>query len=180
MKFTKLTAVFVVSIVMSLVAGAQEMPKPHPGGHIHKLGLPSTTLTVTIDGKAKQFTMADLAALPQQDVTVFDKKAKHDMVWSGPSLATVFAACGMPFSQASEHDILHHYVIATGTDGYMVVSSAGELIEAFSGVSSIVAIKRDGQALGPIGQFALFNNQDKMPARHISNLATLDVREAAH
>ncbi|MDP9038611.1 MAG: hypothetical protein M3O02_04955 [Acidobacteriota bacterium] len=102
------------------------------------------------------------------------------MTWRGPSLTTLFAACGMPFSAETEHDLLHRYVVATGTDGYMVVSSAGELIEEFSGIKTIVAIRRDAQPLGQIGQFALFNNQDKMPARHVSNLVTLKVRMATH
>ena len=179
MRLMRWAGVLILGSLAGGMGGAQEMAKPHPGGHVHQLGTPSTTLTVTIDGKAKEFKMAELEALPQEDVTVFDKKAKRNMVWSGPSLATVFAACGMPFSPETEHDVLHHYVVATGTDGYSVVSSAGELIESFSGVSSLVAIRRDGQPLGSIGQFALFNNQDKMPARHVSNLTTLDVRMAA-
>jgi len=173
-------AVFVLYALTAFALPAQEAPKPHPGGHIHKLGPPSTTLTVTLDGKAKQFTMADLQALPQQDVTVFDKKANRDMVWSGPSVATVLAACGLPFSADTEHNIMHHYVVATGTDGYMVVFSAAELIQDFSGISSIIALKRDGQPLGPIGQFVLFNNQDKIPPRRVSNLVTLDVKLAAN
>ncbi len=181
MKATKWIAIVVIAAGTTLVSGAQDAAaKPHPDGHVHKLGPASTTLTVTVDGKAKQFTMADLQAMPQEDVTVFDKRAKRDMVWSGPSLATIFAASGMPFNAETEREILRKYVVATGTDGYMVVSSAGELIEAFSGISSIIAIKRDGQPLGPIGEFALFNNQDKMPARHVSNLVTLEVKTAGH
>ena len=168
-------AIFLLGAVAPWTFG-QDAMKPHPGGHMHKLGAASTTLTVTIDGRAKQFTLAELAAMPQEDVTVFDKKANRNMVWSGPSVAAVLSACGMPFSQETEHDILHRYAAASGTDGYMVVFSAGELMEAFSGISNIVAIKRDGQPLGSIGQFALFNNQDKMPARHVSNLVALEVK----
>ncbi len=173
-------AVLLAASILATVALAQNMPKPHPDGHVHKLGAPSTTLTVTIDGKAKLFTLADLKAMPQQDVTVFDKKANRNMVWSGPSVSTVFAAAGLPFSHDSERDILHRYVVVTGSDGYMVVESAGELIEQFSGIANIVAIKRDGQPLGPIGEIALFNNGDKMPARHVSNLVVMDVRSAAY
>ncbi len=171
-------AVLILFVSVLPGAVAQDTVKPHPDGHVHKLGAPSTTLTVTVDGKAKQFALTELEAMPQQDVTVFDKHANRDMVWSGPSLTVVLAACGMPFSHETERGVLQHYVIATGTDGYMVVSSAGELIEPFSGISNIIAIKRDGQPLGPIGQFVLFNKQDKMPARHVSNLVTLDIKTA--
>jgi len=180
MKFSKWMAILVVVTLTTTVSSSQEAPKPHPGGHIHKLGPPSKTLTVTIDGKTKQFTMAELEAMPQENVTVFDKKANRDMVWSGPSLTTVLAASGMSFSPETEHDIMHHYVMATGTDGYMAVFSAAELLEQFSGISSIVATKRDGQPLGSIGQFVLFNNQDKIPPRRISNHVTVDVRVAGH
>jgi len=157
------------------------MPAAHGGhgDHTHALGAVSTALSVIIDGKVKVFTLADLKALPQVNITVVDGKTKKDMVWTGPLLSDVAAACGLLDTSDTEHHLMHRYAVAYGTDGYAVVFSYAELLSNFHKGQTIIAIQRDGAPLpDTIGQFALFDSADIKTARRISNLASIEIRNA--
>jgi len=62
-------------------AHAQTAPKAETGvmtGHDHVPAVPSTSLTLTIDGKATTLSIAELQAMPQKTVTVHNEHAKAD------------------------------------------------------------------------------------------------------
>lgn len=154
-------------------------PGKHPGDHTHEPGPVSTALSVIIDGKVKVFTLADLKALKQTDVTVVDGKTKKDMTWTGPLLSDVLAACGLLDTPDTEHHLLHRYLLAYGTDSYAVVYSMAEILDTFHKGQTIVAIQRDGAPLPQtIAQFTLFDSADIKTARRISNLSAIEVRNA--
>jgi hypothetical protein len=160
-------------LVVSASAAAQVPPQMPAsdmhGGHTHKLGALSTTLTIVNDGKVNTFTLADLKAMPQTHITVKDGKAKRDLVWTGPLLSEVFAACGIVLDHVTEHRLVHRYAVAYGTDGYAVVFSIPELMSTFHNGQTIVAIERDGAPLTTIGL---------MTARRVSNLSSIEIRTA--
>jgi hypothetical protein len=172
---------FALALLFATAATAQTTaakPDPH-AGHTHNLGAASTTLTVINDGKVKTFTLAELKALPQVDITVKDGRTKKDMTWSGPLVSDVLAACGIEFNHETEHRLVHRYAVAYGTDGYAVVFSIAELYGVFHTGKTIVALQRDGAPLpATIGQFTLFDSADLMTARRVSNFASLEVRSA--
>jgi hypothetical protein len=69
--------------------------------------------------------------------------------------------------------------VVYGTDGYAVVYSYAELLSTFHKGQTIVAIQRDGAPLPDIiGQFALFDSADIKTARRISNLSSIEIRNA--
>jgi hypothetical protein len=176
------TLTFALAPVCTLGATAQTpTPAPMPGGHVghaHKLGAPSTTLTIVNDGKVKTFTLADLKAMPPVNITVKDGRTKKDMTWTGPLLSDVLAACGFAYNNETEHKLVHRYAVAYGTDGYAVVFSLPELIGLFHSGQTIVAIQRDGAPLTTIGQFTLYDSADIFTARRVSNFTSLEIRAA--
>jgi hypothetical protein len=176
----KLTAALATLLMLSPIAAAAQTPAM-PGGHVghaHKLGAQSTTLTITNDGKVNTFTLADLKALPQVNITVKDGKTRKDMTWTGPLLSDVLAACGFAYNNQTEHKLVHRYAVAYGTDGYAVVFSIPELIGLFHTGQTIVAIQRDGAPLTTIGQFTLYDSADIFTARRVSNFTSLEIRAA--
>jgi hypothetical protein len=171
-----------LALLLTLPLAAAQTPAPTiPGGHVghaHELGAQSTTLTIINDGKVKTFTLADLKAMPQVNITVKDGRTKKDMTWSGPLLSDVLAACGFAYNNETEHKLVHRYAVAYGTDGYAVVFSLPELIGLFHTGQTIVAIQRDGTPLTNIGQFTLFDSADIFTARRVSNFTALEIRAA--
>ena len=59
--------------------GGMEMAKP--------AAAPSTSLTLSVDGKATVFTTAELKAMPQTTVKVHNEHTKMDETYSGVPLA---------------------------------------------------------------------------------------------
>ena len=65
-----------------VVAHAQTTPKAEMGAmaeHDHPPAAPSTSLTLTVDGKAATLSVADLEAMPQKTVTVHNEGTRADI-----------------------------------------------------------------------------------------------------
>ncbi len=104
------------SIVGLAQAESMEMPKaPAP---------PSTSLTVTVDGKTTTFSVTELSVMPQKIVKVHNEHTKADETYSGVPLGDLLTRCGFKVEQATHRKMLRSFITAEGTDKYWVVYSA--------------------------------------------------------
>ena len=139
--------------------------------------VPSTTLRVdTGSGPATTFSMDDLKALPQITVIVHNAHLNKEEMYTGPLLGDVLAKAGLPFSEKTEHPMLHMAILAGGTDKYFVVYSAAEVQPGLHTAKVIVALQRNGAPLDTSGQFQLVDSVDVKPARWVRNLNSITVK----
>jgi hypothetical protein len=99
--------------------------------------------------------------------------------------ATTWAAlngAGLQLDASRKNDVLNRYVLATGSDGYKVVFSLGELNPDFGNEASLVAYAETtggvSAALGSDGPFRITAPGDVKGGRYVSNLVRLDVRSS--
>jgi hypothetical protein len=150
--------------------GGMQMAKP--------AATPSTSLTLTIDGKATTFSVADLNAMPQKTVKVHNEHTKTDETYSGVALGDVLTKAGFIASKATQREMLRSYVRAEGTDKYWVVYSLTEVEPTEHEGDVIVATSMDGKPLGADGQLKLVSTEDKKPQRWVRNLTAITVKMA--
>jgi hypothetical protein len=156
-------------------AGAQAMPM---GGHeemAKKPSVPSTSLVVTVDGKATTFSLAELKAMPQQTLTAKNGHTSMQETYTGPSVGDVLAKCGFAYDSKTAKRVYHSYVKAEGTDGYWVLYSASELMPILRETGSVIAFTVDGKPLGEEGEFKIVIAGERRPARWVRNLKGLTV-----
>jgi len=173
--------ILVLAFPLAAAAQTDAMPPEQAAPpHTHKMGAPSTSLTLTTEaGAPLTLKLADLQALPQQTLTVHNAHSKADETYTGPLLSDVLAKAGIVLSEKTEHPMLHQFVIATGTDKYWVLYSLAEVHPGLHNAKVIVAIARSGQPLTTSGQFELIDDTDVKPARWVHNVTTIAVRTAA-
>jgi hypothetical protein len=150
--------------------GGMQMAKP--------ASAPSTSLTLSMDGKTTVFSTADLKAMPQKTVNVHNEHTKMDETYSGIALGDVLAKAGFIVSNATHREMLRSYVRAEGTDKYWVVYSLTEVEGSEHDGDVIVAISQDGKGLGADGELKLISTGDKKPQRWVRNLAAITVKTA--
>jgi hypothetical protein len=108
-------------------------------------------------------------ATTDTNVTFFsgaNPNGPHD--YTGVSLWTLLSAAGFG-------DILTSYALATGSDGYEVLISLGELDPAFGAPSDLVAYSVDGSSLGTSGFARIVAPTDLRGGRYVSNLASVEI-----
>jgi hypothetical protein len=143
---------------------------------------PSTQLSVTgaVEHPAV-FDAVKLGALPSvmQSVTYGSGSGRQNRTYQGPSLWGVLNGAGIVTTSA-KNDVLNRYVLATGSDGYKVVFSLGELNPNFGNRPDLLAYSEQvGGSLVPLGAdgFARVTAPgDVKGGRYVSNLVNLDVR----
>jgi hypothetical protein len=135
----------------------------------------SPTLTVT--GAVMQqlsLTAADLATMPRATVTTNNNGIAT--IYEGVWVADVLKKAGVPFGSGMRGPALSTYIVASASDGYQVVFSAGELDPDMTDGQYLLADKADGKALfGENGSFRLVVPKDKRGARSIRMLTSLNV-----
>lgn len=142
----------------------------------------SVTGAVTTPGT---FDLAALQALPAttQTVSYFGGGSTQTHTYTGTSLWGLVNAAGITTNPAVKNDILNHYVLGTGSDGYRVVYSAGELSPNFGNRPDLIAyaetIGGTSQLLGVDGFARTTAPGDVKGGRYVSNLINLDVRKSA-
>jgi hypothetical protein len=162
-------------------AHAQTAPKAEMGattGHDHAPAAPSTSLTLTIDGKATTLSVAELQAMPQKTVTVHNEHAKADETYTGVLLGDVLAKYGFPVDKTTQRKMLRSYLVAEGTDKYWVLYSVTEVEGSEHDGNVIVATSMNGKPLGADGQLKLVDSGDKKPQRWVRNLRSITVKSA--
>jgi hypothetical protein len=146
--------------------------------HSHAASPASTSLTLTIDGKATKLSVADLEAMPQTTVTVHNEHTKVDESYTGVLLGAVLAKYGFPVDKTTHQKMLRSYLTAEGTDKYWVLYSVTEIEASEHNGDVIVATSMGGKPLGADGQLKLIDSGDKKPQRWVRNLTSITVKSA--
>ena len=152
------------------------------GAHAHAAG-PSTTVVVSgaVDHPTT-YTAASLNALPQvaQTDTFASGTTPQTHTYTGPTIWNAINATGIQTTPGVKNDILDRYVLATGTDGYRVVYSMGELDPAFGNRADLVATQETiGGKTAPLAGDGFARSTapgDVKGGRYVANLASLTVR----
>ncbi len=147
-------------------------------GHAHAPAAPSTSLILTLDGKATTLSVADLQAMPQKTITVQNEHTKADESYTGVLLGDLLAKYGFPVDKTTHRKMLRSYLTAEGTDKYWVLYSVTEVEASEHNGDVIVATSMAGKPLGGDGQFKLVDSGDKKPQRWVRNLASITVKSA--
>ena len=164
-------AIFVAgSSGATLAQSEMQMAKP--------AAAPSTSLTVTVDGKTMTFSVADLNAMAQKTVHVHNAHNNTDETYTGPALGDVLARAGFTASKPTQREMLHSYVQAKGTDDYWVLYSLTEVEPGEHDGDVIVATGMNGGGVGADGQIKLVSSEDRKPQRWVRNLTALTVKMA--
>ena len=142
--------------------------------------VPTTAVAVLGQvGTPTTYDAAALGALPQTTETVTYTAAGSSVTdtFTGPSLYGVLqAAGGITTDPATKNDILNKYVVATGSDGYQALISAGEISPRFGNKPDLVAIgDTAGRLPGADGVARVVAAGDLAGGRYVSNLTSLAV-----
>ena len=165
-----------ITAAQAPVDTASHSPMGDEAGHTEKASSPSAALEISFGAQpALTLQRADLEAMPQVTVEVFNAHTKQKETYSGPLVATVLAKAGVALAENTQRSILDSYMLGTGTDGYFVVFSGAELQPGLHKSQIIVAITRAGQPLTATGTFQIIDPEDAKPARWVRNLKSLVV-----
>jgi hypothetical protein len=137
---------------------------------------PSTSLTITVDGKPTTFSVADLNAMPQKTVKVHNEHTKADESYSGVALGDLLTKAGFTVTAATHRTMLRSYLQAEGTDKYWVLYSVTEVEASEHEGDVIVATSMDGKPLGADGALKLISAEDKKPQRWVRNLTAITMK----
>lgn len=175
----------VAMALLGLVAGtvvvqAQSQPNSMPmSGMDHAMNKPAPSagpLKITFGGQSAEWTPATLAALPHTTITVHNPHLKAEQTYSGVPLMDLLVKVGVPPKPHAKDFQL--YLTVTGSDGYEVVYSLGEISPYMHDTTVIVADTEDGKPLAGDGPLKLIATQDKAPERWVRNLVAIQVLRA--
>jgi hypothetical protein len=159
---------YCVPVAMLAQAGTMQAAKTQAN--------PSTSLTLTVDGKATALSIADLQAMPLKAVKVHNAHNNMDETYTGVALGDLLAKAGFVADKTTQSKMLHSYIRAEGTDLYWVLYAATE-IEALEHTGDVVvATTMDGRPLGADGAFKLVSTEDKKPQRWVRNLTAITLK----
>jgi protein involved in polysaccharide export with SLBB domain len=143
------------------------------------------TTSFTLSGQVAApgaYDLAALQALPPTTKTLSYEAggSPRTDTFTGPTLWTLLqAAGGIETDPAIKNDVLRTYVVATGSDGYKAVVSAGEIAPNFGHKPDLVAYADTGGGLPvPDGFARIAAAGDVAGGRYVSNLADLHVGTA--
>jgi hypothetical protein len=140
----------------------------------------------TISGEVTKRSVFDLNKLKQfppaqANVTYFAAGSVVSESFTGVLLWDLLnnpPVSGIVTDPTVKNDILHKVVIVTGTDCYQSVFGAGEIDPFFGGNQIMVAYATGGQSLGSAGFARIVASGDKAGGRFVSNIASIEVRDA--
>jgi hypothetical protein len=157
---------------------AQTTPTDAMAKHAHPQTAPSTSLTLTVDGKATTLSLTDLQAMPHKTITVHNEHTKADETYSGVLLSDILAKYGFPIDKTTQRKMLRSYLIAEGMDKYWVLYSVTEIEPSEHNADVIVATGINSKPLGEDGELKLIDSSDKKPQRWVRNLSAVTVKTA--
>ncbi|HTV06584.1 MAG TPA: hypothetical protein VME86_14540 [Acidobacteriaceae bacterium] len=146
--------------------------------HHHAPVVRSTSLTITYKDKSLTFSPAQLSALPQTTVTVYNAHTKVRETYSGVPLTALLAKLGVPQGEKVRGRLLMTGVIAEGTDGYQVLYALAEVDPTIHTGHVLVADSEDGKPIATDGAFKMIATEEKRPARWVRNLDRICVMTA--
>jgi DMSO/TMAO reductase YedYZ molybdopterin-dependent catalytic subunit len=129
----------------------------------------------TVSGQVKSpktFDLASLQALPASSVTAGSN------TYQGVKLWTLLDSLGLRAAEGARNPSLPLYAVVTGSDGYQVVLSLGEIDPSFGNKAALIAYDRNGEALGRNGMARLVVPGEIKQGRSVSNLVGIEVLAA--
>ena len=145
----------------------------------------ATSDTLSVTGAVEHAAAYDaeaLGSLPKitQSVSYSSGSGMQHHAYAGASLWGVLDRSGISTTPGVKNDLLNRYVLATGSDGYKVVFSLGELNPGFGNRPDLLAyaeqIGGDWVPLTSDGFVRVTAPGDVKGGRYVSNLVNLDVR----
>jgi hypothetical protein len=168
----------------SMQGQAQGSMAPMGGMQAAKPPAPlSTSLTLTVDGKATTFSVAELKAMPQTVVKVHNAHTNEDETYSGVPLGDLLAKAGFMANKTTQREMLRSFLQIEGTDKYWVLYSLTE-VEGTEHVGDVIVATSMGggtgtdKGLGADGDLKLISTEDKKPQRWVRNLAAITLKSA--
>jgi DMSO/TMAO reductase YedYZ molybdopterin-dependent catalytic subunit len=141
---------------------------------------PACAAGVAIEGAVQHpatVTAEDLQKLPPVTVPISFQtdKGVESATYTGALLWTVMTNAA-PVDAAGKNARLRHTALVTGSDGYAVSLSEGEIDPMFEGKSVILAYAKDGKPLDPSGSIRLVVPGDKHGGRAVRDVVRIDVQ----
>jgi hypothetical protein len=165
-------------LALSALAFLLCIPNPHLTAqemHHHAPAIPSTSLTITYEGKTVALSPSELAALPHTTVTVFNAHSKVNETYSGVPLTTLLSKLDVPQGEKVRGALFMTGIITEGTDGYKVLYSLAEVDPIIHTGQVLVADTLNGKPIAADGTFKLVSTEEKRPARWVRNLDKISV-----
>jgi DMSO/TMAO reductase YedYZ molybdopterin-dependent catalytic subunit len=136
----------------------------------------SQSPNLSLNGKVKQpryWTLDDLRKMPAQraNVSYLTERGAVSASFTGVSLWSLIEMAGGIDDQARGAAVRHAIRIAA-TDGYIVVTSTGEISPDFGGKAALVAYERDGK---PLDDFRIVMPGDKRGGRNVRDIVTITI-----
>jgi len=144
-----------------------------PGGYA-----PLVELGGLLDHPAR-FDSAALARFPVTELMMADGHgASSDSArYRGALLWELIRQAGPQTDSARKSDLLRHYLVVTGSDGYQVTLSVGELLPDYGAKPVLLAWIRNGQPLDSgHGMAQLLVPGDRRGGRSVHNVARIEFR----
>ena len=129
-----------------------------------------------LEGKVKQpqhWTLDDLRKMPAQraEVTYRTDSGPATARFTGVLLWSLIEAAG-GVDDTGKGALVRHAIRITATDGWVVVTSTGEIAPDFGGKGALVAYERDGK---PLDNFRIVMPGDRHGARNARDVTTITV-----
>ncbi|QWF69725.1 hypothetical protein KEF85_10095 [Methylomonas paludis] len=169
------------SIIAADGANVQNLTSLQVGHLAYTPGSGGVSSQFTIDGAVANITTYNSSNFPgslaTQTVSVSTPPLTAGTSFSGVSIWDLLNLAGVDTSSAN---ILHEYVVATGTDGYQTVFSLAELDPLFGNNNDLIAYATNSGSLGGSGFARVVVPADVAKAgRYVSNLNELTVISVA-
>jgi len=132
--------------------------------------------TLMLEGKVRQpqrLTLADLKKMPAEhaDVSYQTDRGPVSGSFTGVPLWSLIAAAG-GIDDGAKNPELRHAIRITAKDGYVVVTSSGEIAPDFGAKGVIVAYERDGK---PLDHFRIVMPGDKHGGRNVRDVVSINI-----
>jgi DMSO/TMAO reductase YedYZ molybdopterin-dependent catalytic subunit len=139
-------------------------------------GAAAQSPSLMLDGKVKQpkhFALDDLKKLPAQhaDVTYQTDRGPMTASFTGVLLWSLIDAAG-GLDDSEKNAAVRHAIRVTAKDGYVMVTSTGEIAPDLGGKPAVVAYERDGK---PLEDFRIVMPGDKHGARNVRDVVTITI-----
>ena len=138
-----------------------------------------TSPALSVSGLVKSphsFTLAELQRMPWTtvDASFQTEHGPQHGTWLGVSLWTLLDHAGG--LDASAKEVVRHWLVVSGRDGYTVVLSLGEIDPAFGHATAVVAWSRNGQPFDPKTGFRLILPGDRKGGRDVRDVVAIAVK----
>jgi DMSO/TMAO reductase YedYZ molybdopterin-dependent catalytic subunit len=147
-----------------------------------RVSLASGPDSISISGAVEHPQSVSLAALKREPATteavsLMTERGIMAANYTGVLLWTLLQQAVIKSTPGVKHDILRHTVVVTGSDGYTVVLSVGEIDPKFGGDRAMVAYSMNGKPLPKNRGFArLIVPTDKSAGRAVFGIASITIR----